>query len=63
MVASASQSTRDETSQAVETQQISWQEAADRALKTSHFALKINANLSQIFEKTTLWSNFFRLFY
>ena len=50
-------------SQAVETQQISSHKAAYKALNTSLFAQKINANISQIFEKTTLCGTFFHVFY
>ena len=55
-------SARHSKMQATETQYISFQVTAVIRVKTCYFATKINANLSQIFEKTINQSNFFIFF-
>ena len=48
--------------QAIEAQQIAKQKASPWALSRGHFAQKINANLSQLFENTTFQVIFFAIF-
>ena len=50
------------SSQGVETQHFSCQQKTVTDPVSSHFAIKINANLSQIFENTTLQAFFFKIF-
>ncbi len=53
---------REVRAQAIETQHAAQQMAAFWALLGGHFAQKINANLSQIFENTIFQAIFFEFF-